>query len=55
VRKLASNAQIRETLGAAARRHALDHLHIDAVLAAAERAFADVVDGPARLIPRRRP
>lgn len=45
VRKLAGNAQVRETLGAAARRHALDHLHVDAVLAAAEREFAAVI-GP---------
>nr|WP_231690224.1 glycosyltransferase [Achromobacter sp. 2789STDY5608615] len=44
VRKLANNAQIRETLGTAARRHALRYLHIDAVLAAAEREFAAVVD-----------
>ncbi len=42
VRKLASHPQIRETLGAAARRYALDHLHIDTVLAAAEREFAAV-------------
>lgn len=44
VRKLANNAQVRETLGTAARRHALRYLHIDAVLAAAEREFAAVVD-----------
>ena len=55
VRKLASNGQIRETLGVAARRYAQDHLHVDAVLAAAEREFAAVAGGPARLIPRRRP
>lgn len=43
VRKLSDNPQIRETLGAAARQYALDHLHVDAVLAAAEREFAAIV------------
>lgn len=52
VRKLAGNAQIRETLGAAARRHALDHLHVDAVLAAAEREFAAVIGAPAAPAPQ---
>jgi colanic acid biosynthesis glycosyl transferase WcaI len=43
VRKLSYNAQIRETLGAAARQYAQAHLHVDAVLAAAEREFAALV------------
>ncbi|MNT47977.1 putative glycosyl transferase [compost metagenome] len=43
VRKLSYNSQIRETLGAAARQYALAHLHVDAVLGAAEREFAAVV------------
>ncbi|CAB3702702.1 glycosyltransferase WbuB [Achromobacter piechaudii] len=43
VRKLSYNAQIRETLGAAARLYALNNLHVDAVLAAAEREFAKVI------------
>ncbi|MFD4839155.1 glycosyltransferase WbuB [Achromobacter sp. NPDC058515] len=43
VRKLSYNSQIRETLGAAARQYALAHLHVDAVLAAAEREFAALV------------
>jgi colanic acid biosynthesis glycosyl transferase WcaI len=41
-------------MGAAARRYALDHLHVDAVLAAAEREFAAVIGAPAGLIARRR-
>jgi colanic acid biosynthesis glycosyl transferase WcaI len=48
VRKLSCNAQIRETLGAAARQYALNHLHVDAVLAAAEREFEAVVQGRAK-------
>ncbi|CAB3636864.1 glycosyltransferase WbuB [Achromobacter pestifer] len=43
VRALSANAQARETLGAAARQYALTHLHVDAVLAAAEREFAAIV------------
>ncbi|WMD21016.1 glycosyltransferase WbuB [Achromobacter seleniivolatilans] len=43
VRKLSYNAQIRETLGVAARQYALANLHVDAVLGAAEREFAAVV------------
>lgn len=43
VRKLSYNSQIRETLGAAARQYALAHLHVDAVLSAAEREFAAIV------------
>jgi len=42
VRKLGDNARMRETLGAAARQYALAHLHVDTVLAAAEREFEAV-------------
>lgn len=47
IRKLSCNAQVRETLGAAARLYALKYLHVDAVLAAAEREFAAVVGAKA--------
>jgi colanic acid biosynthesis glycosyl transferase WcaI len=43
VRRLGDNAQIRATLGAAARQYAQAHLHVDAVLAAAEQEFAAIV------------
>jgi len=48
VRKLSYNAQIRETLGAAARRYAMEHLHVDAVLGAAEREFAAIAKSKSR-------
>jgi len=43
VRKLSYNAQIRETLGAAARQYAQAHLHVDSVLAAAEQEFQALI------------
>ena len=43
VRKLSYNAQIRETLGAAARQYAQAHLHVDSVLAAAEQEFENLI------------
>ncbi|KGD89338.1 glycosyl transferase [Achromobacter sp. RTa] len=43
VRKLGYNARMRETLGAAARQYAQAHLHVDAVLGAAEREFEAVL------------
>ncbi|CAB3933599.1 glycosyltransferase WbuB [Achromobacter insolitus] len=43
VRKLSYNAQIRETLGAAARQYAQAHLHVDSVLAAAEQEFEALI------------
>lgn len=42
VRKLSYNARLRDTLGVAARQYALAHLHVDTVLAAAEREFAAI-------------
>lgn len=44
VRTLADDAPRREALGAAARQYALAHLHIDAVLAEAEREFIAVAE-----------
>ncbi|WP_313462786.1 glycosyltransferase WbuB [Achromobacter sp.] len=43
IRTLSNDAQTRQALGASARHYALTHLHVDAVLAAAEREFAAVV------------
>ena len=40
VLSLAQNGAARAALGQAARRHALAHLHVDAVLGAAERELA---------------
>jgi colanic acid biosynthesis glycosyl transferase WcaI len=48
VRTLSSDAHARQTLGASARQYALAHLHVDAVLAAAEREFASVVGAKAK-------
>jgi len=51
VRKLSYNAQIRETLGAAARQYAMAHLHVDAVLGAAEREFMAIAKNKGRATP----
>ncbi|MCY1523237.1 D-inositol 3-phosphate glycosyltransferase [compost metagenome] len=53
VRTLSDNAHIRETLGAAARQYALAHLHVDAVLAAAEREFQAVTASKGKPAARR--